>query len=154
MRLCHHTASFSLPIHDSRASPSYFEKKKKNKQQQPNILLSSKVRWLEMKSQEAKNKDKTTVKMKEKMKGNKKTNRKKGKDNKTLSHKKVKRGDRIKNTDKKVIKDKEPNFKVLSHELLAPFSQIPTISCVIFLYLSFHYQTILLPHYQPVPLWA
>jgi hypothetical protein len=42
------------------------------------------------------------------MKGNKKTNHKKGKDNKALSHKKVKRVDRIKNTDKKVIKEKKP----------------------------------------------
>jgi hypothetical protein len=55
------------------------------------------------------------------MKGDKKPNQKRGKDNKTLSHKKSKKRQikRKKNSDKKAIKEKEPKIKILAHELLA-----------------------------------
>jgi hypothetical protein len=57
------------------------------------------------------------VKKKGKTKGDKKPNKKRRKDNKTLSQKKRKRGSEIFLT--KGNKRKEPKIKVLTHELLA-----------------------------------
>jgi hypothetical protein len=51
-----------------------------------------------------------------KTKDNKKPNRKRRKENKTLSQKSEK--GREKKLDKKTIKEKEPKIKVLAHELL------------------------------------
>jgi hypothetical protein len=79
---------------------------------------------------------------------------------------------RQKNFDKKAINEKEPNIKVLAHELLAfthsylmlaPWrytnpsnlsSQTPPMSSLVVLCLSSHYRFILLPHYESVHLWA
>jgi hypothetical protein len=51
-------------------------------------------------------------------KGDKKPIKKWGKGNKTLRCKRERENGRIKKTDKKTIKEKEPEIKVLAHELL------------------------------------
>jgi hypothetical protein len=106
--------------------------------------------------------DKTRVKKKVKIKGDKKSNRKMRRGNKTLSQKSEK-------GQKKGNKKKEPKIKILSHELLASTlsylmlalwgytnpsnlsSRTPPMSSLIVLCLSSHYRFILLPHYELVP---
>jgi hypothetical protein len=101
-----------------------------------------------------------------KIKGDKKPNKKRRKDNKTLSQKSEKgSGKNLTKGNKR----KELKIKVLTHELLdstfsylmlAPWwytnpsnlsSRTPPISSLVVLWLSSYYRFVLLPHYELVP---
>jgi hypothetical protein len=120
-----------------------------------------------MKPQEPENRDKTKAKKKGKTKGDKNQIKKKAMKRKVKKWKGAE-----KKIWQKAIKEKEPKIKVLTNELLAftlsylmlaPWwynnpsnlsSRTPPKSSLIVISLSSHYQFILLPHYEPVPLRA